>query len=138
MSVVAESLGSSSVPPSMAGGNNSEYLESEVLIIGTGIAGATVALTLADAGVPVTLVTRAKAPEDSNTLWAQGGIIYTSPEDSPDKLSEDVLHAGAGHSYPRAVQILAEEGPGAVRRVLLERVGVVFDKTPAGDLSLAL
>lgn len=120
------------------GGNHREYLESDVLIIGTGIAGATVALTLADAGIPVTLVTRARAPEDSNTLWAQGGIIYTSPEDSPDKLAEDVIRAGAGHSFPPAVQILAEEGPGAVRRVLLERAGVAFDYTSTGDLSLAL
>jgi L-aspartate oxidase len=117
---------------------NSEYLESDVLIIGTGIAGATVALTLADAGIPVTLVTRAQAPEDSNTLLAQGGIIYKGVEDSPDQLAEDVLRAGAGHSFPRAVQILAEEGPGAVRRVLLERVGVPFDHTADGELSLAL
>ena len=120
------------------GNHPTEYLESDVLIIGTGIAGATVALTLADAGIPVTLVTRARAPEDSNTLWAQGGIIYTSPEDSPPQLAEDILRAGAGHSSPRAVQILSEEGPGAVRRVLLERVGVPFDHTATGDLSLAL
>ena len=118
--------------------SHAEYLESDVLIIGTGIAGATVALTLADAGIPVTLVTRARAPEDTNTVWAQGGIIYTSPEDSPDRLAEDVIRAGAGHSYPRAVQILAEEGPGAVRRVLLERTQVPFDHTATGDLSLAL
>ena len=115
-----------------------EYLESNVLIIGTGIAGASVALTLADAGIPVTLVTRATAPEDSNTLLAQGGIIYTSPEDSPAQLSEDVLRAGAGHSFPPAVQILAEEGPSAVSRILLERVGVAFDHAPNGELSLAL
>lgn len=121
-----------------ARGNVEEYLESDVLIIGTGIAGATVALTLADAGIPVTLVTRARSPEDSNTYLAQGGIIYTSPEDSPAQLTEDVLRAGAGHSYPRAVQILAEEGPGAVRRVLLERAQVPFDYTPNGELSLAL
>ena len=115
-----------------------EDLAGEVLIIGTGIAGATVALTLADAGVPVTLVTRAQAPEDTNTLWAQGGIIYTGPGDSPDSLTADVLRAGAGHSYPPAVQLLAEEGPGAVCRVLLERAGVQFDRTGEGDLSLAL
>ena len=125
-------------PGSVGNSYTGEYLESNVLIIGTGIAGATVALTLADAGIPVTLVTRATAPEDSNTLWAQGGIIYTSPEDSPPQLSEDVLRAGAGHSFPPAVQILAEEGPSAVRRILLERVGVPFDHAPNGELSLAL
>lgn len=115
-----------------------EFLTTDVLVIGTGIAGATVALTLADAGVPVTLVTRARAPEDTNTLWAQGGIIYTGPTDSPDQLVKDVLHAGAGHSFPDAVRLLAEEGPGAVRRVLLERANVPFDVTAGGDLSLAL
>lgn len=113
-------------------------LEAEVLIIGTGIAGATVALTLADAGIPVTLVTRALAPEESSTLYAQGGIIYTGPGDSPAQLVEDVLRAGAGHSFPPAAQILAEEGPSAVRRLLLERAGIEFDRTPDGDLSLAL
>lgn len=128
------------VAESVSNSNSStpEYLESDVLIIGTGIAGATVALTLADAGIPVTLVTRARSPEDSNTLLAQGGIIYTSPEDSPAQLAEDVVRAGAGHSYPRAVQILAEEGPGAVRRILLDRAGVPFDHTADGELSLAL
>ncbi len=123
---------------SASGTPSAEYFESDVLIIGTGIAGATVALTLADAGVPVTLVTRAHAPEDTNTLWAQGGIIYRGEEDSPAQLAEDVLRAGAGHSHPRAVQILAEEGPGAVRRILLERVDVPFDHTKDGALSLAL
>jgi L-aspartate oxidase len=113
-------------------------LQTEVLIIGSGIAGATTALALADAGVPVTMVTRARKPQDTNTYWAQGGIIYKGTEDSPDLLAEDVLRAGAGHSSPRAVQILAEEGPQAVREVLLERVGVEFDRTSTGNLSLAL
>lgn len=115
-----------------------EMIESEVLILGCGIAGATAALTLADAGVPVTVVTRARAPEDSNTFLAQGGIIYTSPEDSPDQLTADILRAGAGHSYPKAAELLAEEGPGAIRRILFERAHIPFDHTDTGDLSLAL
>jgi L-aspartate oxidase len=134
MPTVAEGIGSNHLNRNHA----PDYVESDVLVIGTGIAGATVALTLADAGIPDTLVTRAKAPEDSNTLHAQGGIIYTSPEDSPALLAEDVIRAGAGHSYPHAVQILCEEGPGAVRRVLLERAGVSFDHAADGSLSLAL
>ncbi len=128
----------SDLPHSPASPETSDYLETDVLIIGTGIAGATVALTLADAGVPVTLVTRALAPEESNTFYAQGGIIYTGPDDSPAQLAEDVLRAGAGHSYPSAVQILAEEGPSSVRRLLLDRAAIAFDHTPEGDLSLAL
>ena len=115
-----------------------DHIETDVLIIGSGIAGCTAALTLADAGKPVTVVTRAKAPEDSNTLHAQGGIIMEGENDSPGLLAEDILRAGAGHCNPKAVQILAEEGPGAVRRVLLERVGVQFDHAADGRLSLAL
>jgi L-aspartate oxidase len=112
--------------------------ETEILIIGTGIAGCTTALTLADAGVPVTVVTRARTPEESNTYWAQGGIIYAGVNDTPTKLASDVLAAGSNHSYAPAVQVLAEEGPSAVRRVLLERVGVAFDRSADGCLALAL
>ena len=115
-----------------------EYLETEVLILGSGIAGATAALELADRGVQVTVATRATQPEDSNTLWAQGGIIYNGEHDSPADLAQDILRAGAGHSYPKAVAILAEEGPPTLKRVLLERVGVEFDRTDDGELSLAL
>ncbi|MCS6844594.1 MAG: L-aspartate oxidase [Caldilineales bacterium] len=116
----------------------SEYLETEVLVIGSGIAGATVALELADRGVQVLMATRGSQPEDSNTLWAQGGIIYRGVDDSPDDLVADILRAGAGHSYPPAARILAEEGPEAVRRILIERVGVQFDRDERGELALAL
>lgn len=115
-----------------------DLIVTEVLIIGAGIAGCTSALTLADAGVPVTMVTRARKPEDTNTLWAQGGIIYQGRADSPALLAEDILNAGAGHSYPPAVEILAEEGPSAVERILIDRVGVPFDYDADGQLSLGL
>jgi aspartate oxidase len=96
----------------------SEYLETEVLILGSGIAGATAALELADRGVQVTVATRAAEPEDSNTLWAQGGIIYRGEGDSPAALVQDILHAGAGHSFPPAAQILAEEGAAVAEATL--------------------
>ncbi|MCE7984114.1 MAG: L-aspartate oxidase [Caldilinea sp. CFX5] len=115
-----------------------DLLETEVLILGCGIAGGTTALTLADAGVPVTVVTRGKAPETTNTYWAQGGIIYTGVDDSPDLLVEDILRAGGGHCYEPAVRLLAEEGPAAVRRILLDRLQVTFDQATDGALSLTL
>jgi L-aspartate oxidase len=115
-----------------------ELIETDVLIIGCGVAGGTVALRLADAGVPVTLVTRAADPHDTNTHWAQGGIIYQGKQDTPALLVADILGAGAGHSSQQAATILAGEGPGLVEQILLERLGVAFDRLPDGEPSLAL
>ena len=115
----------------------SDYLETDVLIIGCGIAGGTAALQLAEAGVPVTVVTRAHKPEESNTYYAQGGIIYRGEADSPALLAEDISRAGAGHCNPPAVDLLATEGPDLVKRILVDKVGVAFDRTPAGELALA-
>lgn len=115
-----------------------DLLQCDVLIIGSGIAGATTALELADAGVSVTLVTRGEKPQNSNTYMAQGGIIYVGKDDSAALLAEDLQRAGAGHCSPAAVRILADEGPGAVRDILMKRAPVSFDRGPDGELSLAL
>src|SRR5579859_7582616 len=88
-----------------------ELIQTEVLVIGSGIAGGVAALQLAEAGVPVVLVTRAAEPSDSNTYYAQGGIIYRGEADSSELLQQDVQRAGANRCNPAAVAILADEGP---------------------------
>jgi len=113
-----------------------DYLETDVLILGSGIAGGTAALQLADAGVSVTVVTRAPNPTESNTCYAQGGIIYQGDDDSVNLLAEDLIRAGAGHSNRAAVAILAEEGPELVQRFLMERLGVPFDRNQNGELQV--
>ena len=115
-----------------------DLLHCDVLIIGSGIAGATTALELADAGIPVTLVTRGEKPQHSNTYMAQGGIIYVGKGDSAALLAEDLERAGAGHCNPAAIRILAEEGPEAVQNILMKRAPVSFDRDADGALSLAL
>ncbi len=114
-----------------------EYLETEVLILGSGIAGATAALKLADQGMHVVVVTSAADPQESNTRYAQGGIIYRGVDDTPAALAEDITRAGAGHCNPIAVDILAEEGPQRVDEILLKRAKVDFDRVESGELSLA-
>lgn len=113
-----------------------ELIETEVLILGSGIAGATVALKLADRGIHVTVATRASKAQETNTYYAQGGIIYRGTDDTPAALAADVERAGDGHCNPIAVAILAEEGPAAVEEILLKRAPVAFDRTRNGDLSL--
>ncbi|HLF26991.1 MAG TPA: L-aspartate oxidase [Anaerolineae bacterium] len=115
-----------------------ELIETEVLIIGCGIAGGVAALQLAEAGIPVTVVTRVSEPGESNTYYAQGGIIYRGQDDSPARLIEDIIRAGAGHSNPTAVNLLAEEGPALVERILIDKIGVPFDRLANGGLSLTL
>ncbi len=114
-----------------------DHLETDVLILGSGIAGCTAALALADAGLGVTVVTRSEDPHESNTYYAQGGIIYQGEDDSTALLTEDIMRAGAGHCHAEAVAILAEEGPALVRRILMKKLGVPFDRTQNGRLSLA-
>lgn len=114
-----------------------EYVETEVLIIGCGIAGATAALELADEGLKVVVVTSADDPRESNTFYAQGGIIYHGQDDGPELLAEDITRAGDDHCNPTAVDILAREGPQRVKEILLDRLGVAFDRADDGRLSLA-
>jgi L-aspartate oxidase len=110
-------------------------LQTDVLIIGTGIAGATAALKLAeDPNRHITIITRELDPHESNTGYAQGGIISRGPDDSADLLVKDILEAGAGASLPSAAEILADEGPALLEKVLIEVAGIAFDRDDHGKM----
>jgi len=105
----------------------------DVLIIGSGIAGATAALTLSqDPKRHIILITRELDPAESNSRYAQGGIIHRGADDSAELLEKDILAAGAGASLPEAAQVLAEEGPRRLEQILLTEAGVGFDREPGG------
>ena len=111
-------------------------IQTDVLIIGTGIAGATTALRLAEnPNLRITIITRDPDPHESNTYWAQGGIIHRGPGDTPDLLVKDILEAGAGASLPSAARILADEGPRLLQEILVKISGVQFDEDGPGKLS---
>jgi L-aspartate oxidase len=114
-------------------------MRTDTLIIGCGIGGATVALELAaDRERRVTVLTRTSDPASSASDWAQGGIAGLGDDDTPERFVEDVLDAGAGLSSPAAARLLAEDGPGLIRRVLVEDAGVEFDRDEDGRLRLGL
>ena len=104
----------------------------DVLVLGTGIAGTAAALAAAREGVRVTLVTRAAEATQSNTFWAQGGIVGRPPGDTPEKLAADIERAGDGLCSPQAALLLAREGPDLVEKLLIEELEVPFDREGDG------
>lgn len=110
--------------------------KTEFLVIGSGLAGCIAAITAADLGKHVTLLTKTDKLISGNTPWAQGGIIYKGINDKPEKLKKDILIAGDGHSWEQAVDQLVELGPGLVKELLIDRYGVDFDKNDIGELHL--
>jgi len=106
----------------------------DVIVVGSGIAGLTVALDARAAGHSVLLVTKALL-EAGSTRWAQGGIAAALGEgDSPEQHLGDTLVAGVGLCDVEAVRILVTEGPEAVRRLIARGAG--FDHDEDGELSL--
>ena len=96
----------------------------DLVVIG-GVAGCAAALAAARRGTQVALLTKLPDPEEANTRYAQGGIVYTGPDDSPVLLVEDIIRSGAGSRA--AAELLSREGPPLVRRLLIEALQVPFD-----------
>jgi len=106
----------------------------DVVVVGSGIAGLTVALHLREAGLHVTVVTKVNI-DDGSTRWAQGGIAAVlDPLDTPAAHARDTLVAGVGLGDPAAVDVLVREGPARVRELM--RLGAEFDRHPDGTLML--
>lgn len=110
---------------------------SEVLVIGAGIAGCTAALLLAEQGIEVTLVCSGSDVYDGNTPLAQGGIVHRGREDSPELLRKDIQSAGWNLNYRRAVNFLSKYGPKAVQEILVDKLGIPFEREESGEFSLA-
>jgi L-aspartate oxidase len=108
----------------------------DVVVVGSGIGGVTVALNARNAmpGSKILLVTKSML-DDGSTRWAQGGIAAAlGPGDSPEQHLTDTLTAGAGLCDIDAVRALVTEGPDAVRRLIA--LGARFDSEPGGPLAL--
>jgi L-aspartate oxidase len=106
----------------------------DFLVLGSGVAGLTFALDAAEHG-EVIIVTK-RAPDESNTRYAQGGIAAVlGPGDTQEAHIRDTLVAGAGLCHEVVVEICAREGPDRVRELMAR--GARFDVDPAsGHLHL--
>lgn len=111
--------------------------DTNYLIIGSGVAGLTFAIRIADRfpEKKVTIVTKATADE-SNTKYAQGGIaiVMDKDEDSYQKHIEDTLICGDGLCDPEVVKMVVTEGPKRLKELI--EWGAKFDKNSEGNLDL--
>lgn len=108
-------------------------ISSDVLIVGSGIAGLRIALALAER-LDVLLVTK-KRISDSNTNWAQGGIASVlDSTDSFESHVRDTMTAGAGICRPDVVEYVVERGPAMIDDLV--RQGVEFTELQEGGWSL--
>ncbi len=109
-------------------------LETDFLVIGSGIAGLSFALKVAAHG-PVVLITKSN-PDESTTKYAQGGIAAVwNDSDSIEKHVADTLNAGAGLCDEAIVRMVVEEGRSRVEELIA--LGAQFDKGKNGEYDLA-
>jgi len=112
-------------------------METDFLVIGSGIAGITYALKIAKEfpDKKVLMITKAQADE-TNTKYAQGGIagVMDFEKDSFEKHIEDTLIAGDGLCNPKVVEIVVKEGVDRIGELI--NWGAKFDKASGGDYKL--
>jgi L-aspartate oxidase len=101
----------------------------DYVVLGSGIAGLTFALNVAEKG-SVAVITK-KNRAESNTNYAQGGIaVVTSTEDTFDLHVRDTLEAGAGLCHEDVVRGIVEEGPARVKELI--ELGMSFTERETG------
>lgn len=108
-------------------------IETDFLLIGSGIAALNFALRVIDKG-NVLILTK-KERTDANTNYAQGGIASVfDKEDSFKSHKEDTVRAGLGLSEEEAVDIMVREGPSRIKDII--NWGVEFTEDKSSDLEL--
>lgn len=103
---------------------------SHALIIGAGLAGCSAALTLADQGYEVSLLTPLESLDGGNSERAQGGIVFSTNKEDQRALEKDMYIAGHRYNFGKAVRYLATQGGEAVQNLLVDRLHVPFDRNP--------
>ena len=107
----------------------------DFLIIGSGIAGLSYALKVANHG-SVCILTKSSSLTETNTQYAQGGIAAViHPTDSYEKHIQDTLICGAGICNEEIVRMVVTESTERIKELI--EIGTHFDKNKNGEYDLA-
>ncbi len=110
-------------------------LKPKVIVVGGGLAGLMTTIKVTEAGVPVDLFSFVPVKR-SHSVCAQGGIngaVNTKGEgDSVDKHLDDTVYGGDFLANQPPIKHMADNAPGIIN--LLDRMGVMFNRTPEGLL----
>ena len=132
----ADSLYNTPLGPARSG-TDGEGGKTDFLVIGSGIAGLTYALKVAQECPDKKIIILTKTQSDeTNTKYAQGGIagVMDFDKDSFAKHIEDTLIAGDGLCNKEVVEIVVREGVERIKEII--EWGAQFDKEPDGDFKL--
>jgi len=109
-------------------------VETEILVIGSGLAGSVAALTAAEENKKVILITGTNSLLSGNTKWAQGGIAYSPKNDSSLTFQEDIYNAGGHRNREAAVEQLVDKGPKLIEQLLIKKLNIPFEKDKNNNL----
>lgn len=110
-------------------------IKSDIIIVGTGIAGLTTALSSTPR--KISLITKTTFGCGGSSMWAQGGIAAAmGDDDSPTLHATDTILAGGGISDPKVVELITKEAPKHINRLI--DLGTEFDRTKQGSLDLGI
>lgn len=111
-------------------------MQTDFLIIGSGLAGLNYAINVGKSHPDKSIVIVTKSnPDESNTKYAQGGVaIVHSDTDSFDKHISDTIIAGDGLCETDVVEMVIKDGPVCLEELM--NYGVDFDQNTSGELDL--
>ncbi len=107
--------------------------QQDVIVLGTGVAGFSLAIQLAESRPDLRISVIAKSSSgESNTRYAQGGVaaVWDKNSDSFEKHIQDTLEAGDGLCRKNVVEAIVREGPESIRELI--DWGARFDREQTG------
>ena len=109
--------------------------KTDCLVIGGGLAGLTYASLMAEKGHSVILLDSGENSIESNSMQAQGGIVYPNETDN-SSLLDDIKNATGHIANTKIIKTIIDEGKIAVDEMLIDYAKVTFDRHENGELCL--